>query len=75
MNTHTYQPETNYGYRVHLQLKNGSEVLSMRNCCFQEYSVSLNADGIQEETLVFYSMVDPLVANAGNTAVTAASDF
>lgn len=75
LNTHTYQPETNYGYRVHLQLKNGSEVLSMRNCCFQEYSVSLNADGIQEETLVFYSMVDPLVANAGNTAVTAASDF
>ena len=75
VNNHTFQPDRNYGYRVHLQLKNGSEVMSIRNCCFQEYSTSLNADGIQEETLVFYSMVDPVVASAGTTAVVAASDF
>ena len=75
VNNHTYQPDRNYGFRVHLQLKNGSEVMSIRNCCFEEYSISLNADGIQEETLTFYSYVDPVIASAGTTAVTAASDF
>ena len=75
IDNHDRQPDRNYGYRVHLMLKDGSEVLSIRNCCFQEYSVSLNADAVQEETLVFYSLVDPVVASAGTTAVVAASDF
>jgi len=56
-------------------LKEGSEVMSIRNCCFQEYSITLNADAVQEETLVFYSLVDPIIASAGTTAVVAASDF
>lgn len=75
IDNHERQPDRNYGYRVHLMLKDGSEVLSIRNCCFQEYSVSLNADAVQEETLTFYSLVDPVVASAGTTAVVAASDF
>ena len=75
INNHDYQPDRNYGYRVYLQFSNGNEVMSIRNCCFQDYSVSLNSDGIQEETLTFYSYVDPVVASAGTTAVTAASTF
>lgn len=75
INNHTYQPDRNYGYRVYLQFKNGSEVMSIRNCCFSEYSASLNPDGIQEETITFVSYIDPVVASAGTTAVTAASDF
>ncbi len=75
INNHTYQPDRNYGFRVYLQFKNGSEVMSIRNCCFSEYSVSLNSDGIQEETLTFISYVDPVVASAGTTAVIAATDF
>ena len=75
IDNHDSQPDRNYGYRVHLMLKDGSEVMSIRNCCFQEYSISLNADAVQEETLVFYSLVDPVVAAAGTTAVVAESDF
>tara|TARA_Y100000401_G_scaffold97609_1_gene85011 strand:- start:1573 stop:2625 length:1053 start_codon:yes stop_codon:yes gene_type:complete len=75
ISNHTYQPDRNYGYRVHLMLKEDEEVLTLKNCCFQEYSVTLGADSVQEETLVFYSMVEPVVAAAGTTAVTAASDF
>ena len=47
IDNHDRQPDRNYGYRVHLMLKDGSEVLSIRNCCFQEYSVSLGADAVQ----------------------------
>jgi hypothetical protein len=72
---HTFKPDRNYGYRVHLMLKEDNEVMSIRNCCFQEYSISLGADAVQEETLVFYGLVDPIVASAGTTAVVAASDF
>ena len=75
INNHTYQPDRNYGFRVYLQFKNGSEVMSIRNCCFSEYSASVNPDGIQEETITFVSYVDPVVASAGTTAVIAASDF
>tara|TARA_Y100001938_G_C8091912_1_gene435530 strand:+ start:685 stop:1731 length:1047 start_codon:yes stop_codon:yes gene_type:complete len=75
IDNHDRQPDRNYGYRVHLMLKEGSEVMSIRNCCFQEYSITLNADAVQEETLVFYSLVDPIIASAGTTAVVAASDF
>lgn len=75
IDNHDSQPDRNYGYRVHLMLKEGSEVMSIRNCCFQEYSISLNADAVQEETLVFYSLVDPVVAAAGTTAVVAESAF
>jgi len=75
IDNHDRQPDRNYGYRVHLMLKEASEVMSIRNCCFQEYSISLNADAVQEETLVFYSNVEPVVSSAGTTAVVAASDF
>jgi len=50
-----------FGYRVYLQLKEGVEVLSFPNCCITEYAVALNADGVQEETITFYSNVTPLI--------------
>ena len=50
-----------FGYRVYLQMKEGVEVLSLPNCCITEYAVALNADGVQEETITFYSNVTPLI--------------
>lgn len=50
-----------FGYRLYLQMKEGVEVLNFPNCCMTEYSVTLNADGVQEETMVFYSNVTPLI--------------
>ena len=50
-----------FGYRLYLTIKEGDEVFVLRNCCMTGHTVSLNADGTQEETAEFYSYVDPLV--------------
>jgi len=51
-----------YGYRISLQFKTGTggsnsneEVLCIKNCCITGYTTTLNADGVQEETLEFSS--------------------
>ncbi len=62
----------NFGYRVYLVLKDGAEVFIMRNCCITGHTISLNADGTQEETLELYSYVDPLITNT-ESAVNAPS--
>lgn len=73
LDNHTYMPSNgNYGYRVHLQLKSGVEVMSILNCCFQDYGVTLNADGVTEESLTFYSYIDPAISTTANTAVSTA---
>ena len=53
----------NFGYRVYLVLKDGAEVFIMRNCCITGHTISLSADGTQEETLELYSYVDPLITD------------
>lgn len=58
------EPHTAFGYRVHVALKDGAEVISVCNAQITEYSVSLQADGVQEETLTFMSHVTPLFAGA-----------
>ncbi len=64
------QPSQNFGYRVHLMLKRSGEVLSFQNCCITGYSVSLNADGIQEETVELYGYMKPKVTAAAIGYVT-----
>jgi len=58
------QPTTKYGYRMYLALRDdgSSEVISIPNCVLSDHSVSLNADGITEETLTFVSHVDAFFA-------------
>ena len=53
-----------FGYRVFIQLKNGTEIFAVPNCCIQGHTVSLNADGTTEETLEFMSYVDPKIGAA-----------
>jgi len=69
---------THMGYRVHVKEKHAGAIMSFRNCCVQGYSVSLSPDGIQEETIEFYSEVDAKHvggdANA-NTALTALTEL
>lgn len=73
------QPKNgNYGYRVHVILKSGKEVLTLRNMCMSSYSVSLNPDGISEETIELYGYVEPKVdgdATYGYTTLTAVSEL
>jgi len=66
---------TNFGYRVFIQLKSGTEIMTIPNCCITDYSVALNTDGITEEVLTLYSNVRPTVAATSNTTLTAKADF
>ena len=77
-NPEVAQPDQNFGYRLHLITKSGSEVVSFRNICMTSYATTLNADGVTEETIEFYGHVDPVVdgdATFGNTTLTAATDI
>ena len=66
------QPGVDFGYRVHVMLNSSGEVLSFKNCTLSEYSTTLNADGVTEETLTFMSHVTPHIndgVDADNIAV------
>ena len=63
-----------YGYRVHLVIGNvpdGSanpgEIFTLRNAAVTGYTVSLNADGVTEETIEFTSSVNPTTKTPTNT--------
>ena len=65
----------NFGYRLHLQAKESKEVITLRNMCMTEYSTTLNADGITEETITCYGNTKPVIGTAANTTLTALADF
>ena len=58
------QPGVDFGYRVHTMLNVSGEVLSFKNCTLTEYSTTVNADGVTEETLTFMSNVVPVNVTA-----------
>jgi len=64
------EPSATHGYRVFIQLKSGSEVLSIPNCCVQSHTVSTNADGVTEETIEFMSYVTPYIRTTCITGTT-----
>ena len=82
-----------YGYRVAIQLKaatgsNGAgddgTVFIVRNCTIGDYTVTASNDSVNEETIQFVSMVDPLIVSGkltgttqftGGTAFTSAGDM
>jgi len=68
-------PNQNFGYRLHLQLKNGTEVISLQNMCITDYAVSFSSDGIQEETITFYGYVEPKITTAAYSTVTATTEL
>jgi len=65
--------DANYGYRLHIKLKNAVEIFVVRNCCVTGHSVSLNADGTTEETLEFMSYINPLIVDADSETYAATS--
>ena len=74
-----------YGYRVSLQFKTGTagsnsneEVMCIKNCCITGYTTTLNADGVQEETLEFSSYQPAVYGVSGdklNNTLTATGGF
>jgi len=74
----------NFGYRLHLRTKvDGTagvgEVITLRNCCITAHTKTLDANNAQEETIEFYSYVQPVISNDGTisqtTAITATADI
>ena len=70
----------NFGYRLYLQFASGTtiavdETLVLRNCCMTSHSKSLSPDGTTEETIEFYSYVQPLagLSDMPMTALTSSS--
>jgi len=51
--------DATFGFRIFIQLKDGEEVLCIRNAQMTAHTMTLNADGTQEETIEFTSMVNP----------------
>tara|TARA_R100000008_G_C3580427_1_gene168131 strand:- start:134 stop:748 length:615 start_codon:yes stop_codon:yes gene_type:complete len=76
-NSHTglEKPTVNYGYRIFVQLKDSTEIFTVRNATITSHSVTLNADGVTEETLEFVSHVDPKIATTAYTTVTGATEL
>ena len=64
-----------FGYRLFLQLKAGTEVLTLRNMCITDFSVSLGADSVQEESITFYGNTKPLIGTAATNTITSQADF
>ena len=62
------QPAQIHGYRLHVQLKGSTEVLSLPNMTMSEHSVTLNADGVQEESMTFMGHVTPIISDGTNNA-------
>lgn len=69
------KPTTNYGYRLHIQLKASGEIFVLRNCQITSHSTSISADGVQEETLEFSSHVDPKIVTSAHTTETGATEI
>tara|TARA_R100000005_G_C4924545_1_gene156297 strand:- start:202 stop:810 length:609 start_codon:yes stop_codon:yes gene_type:complete len=67
------QPAAGFGYRLYLCLTDGTEVITLKNCTFSDYGVSLNVDGTSEETLTFMTHIKPAVGTdvdiAANTTL------
>jgi hypothetical protein len=64
-----------FGYRVHIELKSGEEVISVPGCQLTGHTISLNADGTTEETCELISHVTPKIGTAANVDRLTAADL
>ena len=58
------EPTVNLGYRVHVMLQDGTEVMSIPGCVLAAHTVTTNVDGSADETLEFTT---PLTPSYGQT--------
>jgi len=66
-----------FGYRLAIYLKRSApaEVMTIRNAQMTAHTVSLNADGTQEDTLEFTSMVKPIISTSASVSPTTGANF
>ena len=66
---HTQPDFTGYGYRVYLRMNDNTdtgEQFILPNCCITDYSVTLQTDGSQEESITLMSYVTPVILSGAN---------
>ena len=66
-----------FGYRLAVYLKDTSpaEVMTIRNAQMTAHTVTLNADGTQEDSLEFTSNVKPIISSSASVATTTGANF
>ncbi len=74
------QPTANsgFGFRCHVMLQSAKEVITFAGMTYSNYTTSLNADGITEETIELMTHIDPYVdgdATDGNSDDTGSGEF
>ena len=75
------EPDTDFGYRLYIKLlashndTNTIEFLMIRNAQMTNNTVTLNADGTQEQSIEFTSSVSPVAQGTVNVTPTSAEDL
>tara|TARA_Y100000310_G_scaffold34314_1_gene32505 strand:- start:977 stop:1639 length:663 start_codon:yes stop_codon:yes gene_type:complete len=73
----TTSKNQNFGYRLYVTFKDGTEVMAVPNCCVTAHTHTVTPDASQEETIEFYGYVQPILVSGTATtdlvALTAAS--
>lgn len=67
--------DVSFGYRVHIEMKNGEEVISVPGCQLTGHAITLSADGTTEETCEFISQVTPKIGTAIDSTRLTAGDM
>ena len=70
--------DSNFGYRVHIMMKSGSELIAIPNCTLTAYTTTLGADAVVEESLEFSTQQSILNSSDGiamNVTLTPKASF
>jgi hypothetical protein len=69
------EPTVELGYRVHVMLQNGTEVMSIPGCVLASHTVTTNVDGSADETLEFTTPLTPSYGQEADQAVLTGTDI
>ena len=72
------QPTTDRGYRLFIinNVNSGTaEVITLRGCCVQSHTVTMNTDGTQDETIEFMTYVTPSFGTNGDAGLIDATEL
>ena len=70
--------DLNFGYRVHIMMKSGTELIAVPNCVLTSYTTTLGADAVAEESLEFTTQQSILQSSNGvavNSTLTTVAGF
>jgi len=69
------EPNIEYGYRLHVVLADGTEVMSIPGCCVQSHTVTTAVDGSADETMEFMTYVTPSYGQTPDQVKLAATEL